>query len=130
MFAGLSHLRGRATKRQIIDLLTQATAQLRESVEANARSLACCKDLAQISTNQASQLVEAQAEFSRVLNICKKWSELFDEQALELLESRSENARMWIALGVPGGLQPFVAMGFTETEARRLSEQAKKEIAS
>jgi superfamily II RNA helicase len=130
MFAGLSHLRNRTTRKQIADLLTETTAQLRQSVEANARSLELCGQLSKLSQSQASQLLEAQAEFSRMLGICKKWSELFDEQALELADSRGENARLWISLGVPGGLQPFVAMGFTEVEARRLAEQAKKEIAS
>jgi len=67
----------------------------------------------------AAQLQQSQA-------LCKRWVALFENQTTQLTAAQSENARLWTAFSAPTELQPYIAAGASEAEARELASAAPR----
>ena len=58
--------------------------------------------------------------------LCKRWIALYESQSVQLAAARTENACLWRALSAPAELQPYVAAGCSEAEARQLVSEVPR----
>ncbi len=88
----------RRSKRQTTELLSQAMTTLQESQRALEETTAVCSRALQLNIDLAAKVTEAEAV----------------------------KARLWTALGAPAELQPYIAVGCSESEARQLAKDAPR----
>ena len=73
---------------------------------------------------QATERMNETAAESRA--VAQKYAQLYENQTAHLSAVQSENARLWAALAAPAELQPYIAVGATESEARQLASDAPR----
>jgi hypothetical protein len=88
----------RRSKKQTTELLSQAMTTLQESQKALQETAALCSRTVQLNIDLATKITEAE----------------------------TVKARLWMALGAPAELQPYIAAGCSESEARQLAKEAPR----
>ena len=79
-----------------------------------------------IKSQALDLLSQTQVELTEGHALCKRWIALYESQSAQLTAARAENACLRTALGAPAELQPYIAAGCSEAEARQLARQAPR----